>query len=536
MGRLGRSYLNLGQVVSKSNQTALDEVSNATLQEYLALMSETETPPIFHAWSLVSAAAACLTRRKYFPLGAIKVMPNMYVMLVGPPGVRKSAGISFISGLLEEIPNFRFAPNNTAGRMQGLVSAMNGKKPRGEEAEDKAFADAIESGGFTLNVGIGDDLADDTAHNLNKHALYVAESELSGFIGRNMDDFITFLGDMWDKSGSSKYEYQLKNEIVSVAYPCLNIIGGITPMHITTYLPPQAIGQGFSSRVIMVYEDKAKKIAWPPEIDGESKKEFKTLLEWIFNMEEGAFNYEPEVRDAVVKLYDHNIGIEDVRFLHYAQRRQSHLLKLAMALCALRMDDCVTVADIRDAHIILCATEKRMPEALGEYGLNSAALARARVTEILKASGEPMTQSRIQISAGSDVARVDVGKAIYEMAQDHVIIEVKLRDPAGMIKTGYVWPREVNPFAKHAEVSVDYLLDDGAPRKSGLRTAKQLLAEEAEALPITQAKQVDKTALHAMTEQRELDNAPPPPVEGGVMGRLNRIKELQKGKQNGQAT
>lgn len=436
----------------------LAKLSNPTVEAYLDLMRDTETPPIFHAWSLISAASSCLTRRRCFKMGPITIYPNQFVLLVGAPGVRKTEGVKFIRKMLDDVHGLRFSPNNTAGRLQGLLAAMSGKRPAEADADD-AIAEAMSG----LKLDLGPDLADeelDQTHVLNRHAIYVAEGELVSFIGRNMDEFINFLGDIWDNK--DEYSYQLKRELVKLSNPCINILGAMTPSHIINYLPPQAIGQGFTSRTLMIYAEDGKKIPWPDEIDEPKFNQFKQLMRWIFDMPEGTFGYTAEAKKAVVDLYSYKIAIEDVRFLHYAQRRQTHLIKVAMALAALRMSDVVSGADISDAHVLLTLAESKMPECLGEYGLSPAGLARSRVIDVIKHASEPLTVHRIMLAVGSDVQRTEVSRALYEMASSNQIVELHLKDPAGAVKVGYVWPRETNPFRKHEEVRVDYLINEGA--------------------------------------------------------------------------
>lgn len=445
-------------------EQALRRLSNPTVELYLDLMQNTETPAIMHAWSLISAASACLTRRKWFQMGAVRIYPCQFVMLVGPAGVRKSSGIGFAKKLVEEIEGLRFGPNNTAGRPQGLISAMIGHKTQQQSDEDQAMNEALDSVGGALDFGMGDvDLSD--THVMNRHSIYCPESELVGFLGRNMDEFITFLGDVWDCP--EKHTTSLKKESATVHFPCLNFIGGITPLHITTYLPPQSIGQGFTSRVMMVYDDESKKIAWPDPIDEQGLKEFKQLMNWIFALEGGEFSYEPDLRAKVVELYNYKMPIQDVRFQHYAQRRQAHMMKVAMALCVLRMSDTLSADDVQDAHDLLCLTEKRMVEALGEYGMSDAAVARVRVQQVLKASTQPLTALRITLSCGSDVKRQEVHRAIVEMEQSGEIVQVHLRDVQGLETVGYAWPRAANPFTRFQKVQVDYLLGD-APTKQNI--------------------------------------------------------------------
>jgi hypothetical protein len=436
----------------------LKRLQNPAVASYLDLMSDTETPAIFHVWTLISAAAASLTRRCWFQMGAIRVMPNMYIALVGPPGVRKSQSINYAKILLEQSEGIRFAPDSTGGYLQGLISAMQGKVPSSRE-DDNIDAVLNDIGGLQLGGMDLGSVAD--THVANRHSLYVTSGEWASFIGMKSDAFITFLGDMWDASGRDFFEYTLKRETTRIDLPCLNMIGGITPMHFTTYLPPQAVGQGFTSRMLLVYADRpTKRIAWPEPFNEKLLADFKQLFNWIFTVPEGEIRHSIAARQAIIAHYDYNIGIEDARFISYGQRRQSHLVKTAMALAVLRASTIVDVEDVEDAHILLALTEKTMPDCLGEYGLSPIAIAKSRVTEVLRNATEPMSINRLIMASGGDVNRNDVNKALYELTSSSQVIEVQLRDPAGTIRIGYVWPRETNAFRTNQQVVVPYLLSD----------------------------------------------------------------------------
>lgn len=443
---------------------ALAELSNPTIEMYLDHMRNTETPPIFHVWCLLSAVSACLTRRCYFNLGAVRIMPNQYVWLVGAPGVRKSTGVSFVRGLLKDIPGFRFGPNNTAGRLQGLLANMIGKQSRSDEAEDDLIQQVMDEAGAKFDLGVLSDeeeAALGSQHALNRSAIYVAESELVSFLGMKSNEFTDFLGDLWDKSGADEYSYQLKRESLKVTFPCLNMLGAITPMHITSYLAPTAIGQGFTSRLLLVYSDTRRKVAWPEPLDEKITNEFRKLMRHIYENFEGEFTRTAGVRPLVEKLYNYEVQIDDIRFLHYAQRRQSHMIKIAMALAAMRLSMEINEQDIQDAHDLLVLTEEQMPECLGEHGLSPLALATSRITEILKNAREPLTLHRLLMATGSDVRRNEALRALHEMGNASKIVEVNLRDQNGILKTGYVWPRDDNPFKNHEEIKVDYVHDEG---------------------------------------------------------------------------
>lgn len=480
-------------------ELSLGQIKNEMLRAYIAFFSGTESPPLFDAWAAVSAASACLGRRCWFQLGAIRIPPNQYVMLVGAPGVRKSTCISMAKKLLPEGKGpIRYAPNNTAGRPQGLISAIMGEEKKRKEMNEVDEAIMEIAASFDM-----EDLIDEEETNaVDKHAIYVAEGELAGFLGVKSTEFITFLTDMWDKAGEDKYEYSLKGARTVLSLPCLNIIGAITPQHITSYLPPEAIGQGFMSRLIIVYAEAEEEVPWPEPLDEKLMLAFKAAFERIATQMQGEFEYEPEVKQAIIRKEFRAEAIEDARFLHYRHRRHVHLLKTAMALAALDGRLKILHQDLADAHIMLSLAEERMAESLGEYGLSPIALARARVIELLKAADEPMTGVRLGMAIGGDVKQADMQRAIMELTQSGQVIDVAVRDATGAERSAYIVPRPL--FLKaHREgkaVDVKYLVDQNTSRRPRTAPSRNDLA--ALASPQQQDELRAQAEAHARAEQK----------------------------------
>src|SRR6476469_4766102 len=69
-------------------------------KEYLEYSSENEVPTFFHRWVAVVSLGALLGRQFSFSLGHFNIMPNMYAMLIGNPGTRKSTAIKIMRQLL----------------------------------------------------------------------------------------------------------------------------------------------------------------------------------------------------------------------------------------------------------------------------------------------------------------------------------------------------------------------------------------------------------------------------------------------------
>ena len=114
--------------------------SSEYLNNYLAMLEDTESPRIFHIWSAVFSLASTLGRRCWLPFGTFDIFPNHYILLVGTPGTRKSTAANQAKKVVKGSTGVRFAPSDTGGQRQGLVLAMAG------DSADKEFMDGVEIG------------------------------------------------------------------------------------------------------------------------------------------------------------------------------------------------------------------------------------------------------------------------------------------------------------------------------------------------------------------------------------------------------
>jgi len=355
---------------------ALPEFNTPYLNDYMRMVEETESPRLFHIWSAIGGMAATLGRRCFLPFGPLTVFANHYVMIVGSPASRKSTASSIMKRNLKSATGVRFAPTDTAGARQGLVEAMKGQEAAKEFLGSVELAINQSSLMALSNVS---DLAKVTNEPepeseaafisaADKHHIMVVSPEFSQFMGTNNTSMMDFLVTMWD---GEDYDYQTKTGLTSLKNPLINIVACTTPTMLARSLPPEAGGQGFLSRFIMVYGDrKYKKVPRPTVPPMESVDAVRQHLDHAYYSLAGAFDETPDAKAHVESLYDYALEINDPRFGYYSERRYTHLLKLSMVLAAGRGSQIIVKDDYIEAHRILRATEKGMPDALGEFGMN----------------------------------------------------------------------------------------------------------------------------------------------------------------------
>lgn len=293
------------------------------------------------------------------------------------------------------------APNDTAGHRQGLVRAMHQ-----EEASEESIAEMQKALGDEGLAGLTDEqiLSSEVLNPVavaDKHYMAVMASEFTGFIGQNNKEMLDFLTQMWD---GEDYQYITKSGEIIMNDPLLGVLGGATPVGIAGAMPTTAVGQGFLSRMILVYgSQKYKKVPWPVTPSVEAVGKVESILAHVHNNFNGGFDQSPEAKKYATELYDYEIDINDSRFGHYADRRFIHLIKTAMSLAASRKSMTLSVGDYQDAHHILMATEKGMSEALGQFGLSPSAQVKQGIVEFLRNHGAAVDMSIIRTVFQRDV-------------------------------------------------------------------------------------------------------------------------------------
>ena len=408
----------------------LEKVEHTFLRRYLQYVEDTESPRIFHVWAALAGVSACLGRRCYIPFGPGEIFANQYILLVGPPGVKKSSAIKVVTKLLKRGTAIRFAPDDMGGQRQGLIKVMEGDKKLDEEEE---FLNGTLDAGvaaFSLEKINSIQLKVDAR---DAHCMLSAASEFNTFIGQNSVDLINFLVKVWD---GEDYEYETKNGQMVLRNPLLSIIGGTTPTNIVKGLPPEAIGQGFMSRVILVHSNKPyKKIPWPKDLDPELEKELKAVYNELYYKFDGEIIPTAGAKALVSQLYDYNVDMQDTRFVYYQQRRQAHLLKCAMALAASELRNQIEESDIKLAHNILVYTEKFMPDALGEFGLSPVTVAKQKMLEFIQNCRGPVSTTILWAVMNKDMRQVDFLNSLRELHNANKIVEVTLQSG----DAGYVY-------------------------------------------------------------------------------------------------
>lgn len=358
---------------------------------YLGYVDQTEPPTVFHRWAAISAIGALLGRKYHIPFGHGKIIPNLYIMYLGEVGTRKSTAIKIMKGLMGQAGYDDFGPKKTS---------------------KEKFLEDLEAGSFTeedsttaLHTRTEIELFGDLITNQPKEC-YIVADEFNEFATGDKLDFYSFLGDLWDWDDELKpYRYRLKtSKSVSVFQPTINILGGNTQDNFARAFPPEVIGQGFMSRLLIVHgEPSGKKFTFPPVPDPVDTAAIVEMFATIRNIFPTEIKITSDAKFILDKIYNNFVDIDDFRFKNYSTRRFTQLLKLCIIVAANGGTTEINDSNVVYANTMLAAIEANMPKALGEFGKSKFSEAANKIVGMLEHATKPITAQEIWAEMSRDL-------------------------------------------------------------------------------------------------------------------------------------
>lgn len=308
---------------------------------WMEYTNNTEAPDLFRLWTAISVIASALQRKCYVSWGtSLTFYPNMYIVLVGPSGVRKGTAMNPGLDILQDLGKIKIAAQATS--LQALIRRL----------KDTNYQDP-----------------DLTTGKMQFHSsMTIFSKEFTVFLGYHNRELMSTLCDWYDCDKSWKYE-TIARKVEEVIGVWVNLFGATTPSLIQSSMPMDAIGGGLTSRIIYVFEEEMGKMVFLPM---QSQKEVQLYEYLLHDLDKisclsGQFSYTEAFLDAWTdfRVEDRaNPPFIDDRFSGYISRRPNHIMKLSMIMSASRgnrkMDMVLTKDDIDRAIDVLMQAERKM--------------------------------------------------------------------------------------------------------------------------------------------------------------------------------
>lgn len=311
------------------------------IEEVHQEVSVAESPRSFITWAAIAAIAAVAKRNVWIQRKNIyKLYPNLYVLIVGPSGVRKSLPVNIVKKLVSQVNNTRVILGQNS--IQGVVHTLS-----------KAYT------------------KDRHIPLVDAHGLLISE-EFSNFILSDPTS-LTILTALYDTHDQDRWEKTLKGSHQEIlTNVCLSLFGATSDDHFKDRILDKDIKGGFMARVLCVYETKIGQINPLLDYEGGDDIElpgvnYENLARRLIEIStlSGKMRITKAAYDLYVPWYEGFISQHHPWDRTGISRRiHDHMLKVAICLSLADRDDLVIDAKEMEAASNLCLPLMRNTEVV----------------------------------------------------------------------------------------------------------------------------------------------------------------------------
>lgn len=275
-----------------------------TYQEYTEILP---SPPLFRKWAGIFFVAAATERKIWVRTMGSSLYPNLYVVLVGPPGIGKGQAIHMGEKLLRSVPDIQVGPSDMT--TASLIDALNESVRRIVLLGDPPYVEF--------------------------NSLTVISRELGVLIPAWETSLMNNLTDIYD-GYTLDQKRRGKDLRIKIANPQINLLGACTPAYLNEVMPAGAWDQGFISRTLLIYSgDRIRKDPFIDEsllsttnrLHSDLLHDLKTIA-----LEFGQMAFTTPAAAAIKAWIKAGCPPEPAhqKLQYYNARRLAHLLKLCM--------------------------------------------------------------------------------------------------------------------------------------------------------------------------------------------------------------
>lgn len=338
---------------------------------------ESECPDSYLYWAALFTLSSATQRHVYTWWAYYNVYPNLYVMLVGPAGNRKTSATRFTRDLLRDVK----VP---------IASSSVSREALGDQMKSR--------GGDT-------------------QAISVVNNEFASFIATSGDTMVEFLTDIFDCD--KNFEHGTRGSgVVKIEKPFLTMFTGAIPEWIANTFDATFIEGGFASRTIFINENKVRFRNARPQMTESMRRTRESLvrdLEQIMTLQ-GIYEWTPEADEWFDHWYEQVYPKQrfDRKLAGYRSRKPLHMIKVAMLLALDKGDELtITRHHFEEALKQIELIEPKMIEAFSAVGRNPFASNLERIEFEIRSRGE-MTRGEIIKEVYHDIPNKQILDEILE--------------------------------------------------------------------------------------------------------------------------
>ena len=415
------------------------------LTDYLEYCRITEAPEIYDQFSGLSTISSLVSRRVWLNLGHFRCYPNLYIILVGGAGGRKTTAMDVSLDFVRSMKEIPFA--GTCMTKEAVCMDMMKNCTRTFEWEGQ----------------------------LKEYTHYtMCLTEFSHFIAVNPAHMIDFLVTIYDRE---IYETKTKNKGDDIIPgPYVTMLACTTPNNILRYLKEDIISGGFSRRALFVFSNDSGDPKAIPEVTtaaeaamGKAKEYAKELLKV-----KGPFVWSDEAlsfyKDWYDKLFYSLATHSDPTTIGYYRSKHMQLLKIAMLLSLSESTKLVLEkAHIQAGLALLGTIESRFHKVFEGIGRNVLNSVRIKVLELLDQASCPLPEKHLKRILSCDANSFELKEVLDNLIDTEAIVtlEQKQKETGLLLRKWFAIPEVGVTWSKKSGSEFDELYQKLKARKLG---------------------------------------------------------------------
>lgn len=409
------------------------------LQAYHIYSSGNEAPEEFHQWGAFAALSACCGPYLWTDLGGVgNIQPNLFILFVSPPGIKKSTAKDFARDLIRAAATptapIPIAPSSTS-KEAFIEHLANPKSPcqmsyRWEDKLRKYTKCSIFSNEFVNLVQVGGDpLA-----------------------------WIQVLTDIYDPQPC--YDVStISRGAKDIPYPYVTLLGCMTPELTKSLINENALSGGFSRRVIYIYANKKGPPVPRPQTTPEQLEAKKSLIEHCRRIQtlQGRFEFSEEAIQSYDAWYLDNYKESETAtsaaVVNFLQSKAILIIKVAM-LCRVAWSNTLVIDkdDIELAIAMVTSAQRHIDTIFAGIGRNPHAATMAGIQQFIKFHCEKpphyVTRKKIYANFVSHASIPEIDKLITQMTAIEQVKQVQAQFNNGQVLQVVTTPEFFMSFQK----------------------------------------------------------------------------------------
>lgn len=382
------------------------------LNSYLDYAQGNEASPLFHLWAGINVLSCVVSRRIFFSQEYFKIYPNMYVVLVGEPGDKKTTAMSLAREMVQKMDRPIAPPSATKEAITVLMSAENDKS--------KCHINYLDG-------------------TLPKHITHLSffASEIVTMLsaGGNPQGIIEFFTDIYDREAFEVLTKNKGNDVINAPY--ITILACMTPEQTGQLLKERLITGGFSRRCVFIYgRSKAEPVPRPKLLPAQiASKIF--CMEHLQKVKE--YKCEYKMSDCGEAFFDKWYRMKHRQlsmphpapFKNWLRSKDTMLIKLAMLLDLSEDMTGILTSEILSRGVdMLDATEKDLNRVFAGAGKNPLAeLAFKVISKLEEAPNHRLSKKQLLAALFEDGDLDQIDKAIAFLTTTDQIVRGTISHP-----------------------------------------------------------------------------------------------------------